>query len=123
MLKAKNTHQGKANDFYYFGFFDGYKNNLKIIDLTRIDYKTHQISEHITASADWNGSRWVLRDCEIRHFDNVKQVFMAYYPQTEIVNLDVQPQDFIRITQKTLSLNFWQLRESYRQDGWVMISP
>ena len=112
MLKARIHYQGKANDFYYFGFFDGYKNNLKIIDLTRIDFKTKQITEHITAaSADWNGSRWILRDCDIRRFANGKQVFMVHYPQTDLVILDVQPQDFIRISQKTLSLNFWQLRE------------
>ncbi len=112
MLKARIHYQGKANDFYYFGFFDGYKNNLKIIDLTRIDFKTKQITEHITAtSADWNGSRWILKDCDIRRFANGKQVFMAHYPQTDLVILDVQPQDFIRISQKTLSLNFWQLKE------------
>ncbi|HNW24832.1 MAG TPA: LptF/LptG family permease [Candidatus Cloacimonas sp.] len=112
MLKARIHYQGKANDFYYFGFFDGYKNNLKIIDLTRIDFKTKQITEHLTAaSADWNGSRWILRDCDMRRFANGKQVFMVHYPQTDLVILDVQPQDFIRISQKTLSLNFWQLRE------------
>jgi len=112
MLKARINYQGKANDFYYFGFFDGYKNNLKIIDLTRIDFKTKSITEKITAtSADWNGSRWIIRDCEIRRFAGGKQVFHAYYPETSLSILDVEPQDFIRITQKTLSLNFWQLKE------------
>jgi len=112
MLKARIHYQGKSNDFYYFGFFDGYKNNLRIIDLTRIDYKTKQVTEHITASsADWNGSRWIIRDCEIRRFAGGKQVFHIYYPETNLAILDVQPQDFIRITQKTLSLTFWQLKD------------
>ena len=112
MLKANINYQGKANDFYYFGFFDGYKNNLKVIDLTRIDYKTKQIVEHITASsADWNGSRWIIQDCEIRRFQDGKQVYHQYFPSTNLAILDVQPQDFIRITQKTLSLTFWQLKD------------
>ncbi|MDD4310147.1 MAG: LptF/LptG family permease, partial [Candidatus Cloacimonetes bacterium] len=112
MLKARIHYQGKQNDFYYFGFFDGYKNNLKIIDLTRIDYKTKEITEHISAtSADWDGFRWIIRDCEIRRFQNGKQIMYANYPETTLAILDVQPQDFIRITQKTLSLNFWQLSE------------
>jgi len=116
MLKASVHYQGKSNDFYYFGFFDGYKNNLKIIDLTRIDYGSKEIIEHITASsADWNGSRWILRDCEIRRFRAGKQVLHQYYPETNLAILDVQPQDFIRITKKTLSLSFWQLKDYIRR--------
>ncbi len=112
MLKANIHYQGKANDFYYFGFFDGYKNNLKIIDLTRMDYKSKEIVEHITASsADWDGSRWIIQDCEIRRFRAGKQILHQYYPSTNLAILDVQPQDFIRITQKTLSLTFWQLKD------------
>jgi len=112
MLKARINYQGKTNDFYYFGFFDGYKNQLKIIDLTRIDFKTKSITERITAGqADWNGSRWILRDCEIRRFSQGRQVFQVYYPETTLAILDVEPKDFIRITQKTLSLNFWQLKD------------
>jgi lipopolysaccharide export system permease protein len=112
MLKARIHYQGKQNDFYYFGFFDGYKNNLKIIDLTRVDYKTKEITEHITAgSADWNGSRWIIKDCEIRRFRNGQQTLYQYYPETNLSILDVQPQDFIRIARKTMSLNFWQLKE------------
>lgn len=112
MLKARIHYQGKSNDFYYFGFFDGYKNNLKIIDLTRIDYKTKEVIEHVSAaSADWDGNRWIIRDCEIRRFRNGQQTLHQYYPETTLNMLDVEPKDFIRITQKTMSLNFWQLKE------------
>ena len=112
MLKARIHYQGANGDFYYFGFFDGYKNSLRIIDLTRIDYKTKEITEHITAaSAEWNGSRWILRDCEIRRFVAGKQVFKVHYPETNLAILDVQPQDFIRITKQTTSLNYWQLKD------------
>ena len=112
MLKANINYQGKENDFYYFGFFDGYKNNLKIIDLTRIDYKTKEITEHITAStADWNETGWIIRDCEIRRFKGGKLISHLFYPETKLPILDVQPQDFIRITKQTMSLSFWQLKE------------
>jgi len=111
LLKARIHYQGKANDFYYFGFYDGYKKDLKVIDLTRIDFKTKQVIEHITASsAQWDGNRWIIQDCEIRRFANGKQVYQQFLPTTELAILDVQPEDFVRITQKTLSLNFWQLR-------------
>ena len=112
MLKARIHYQGKANDFYYFGFFDGYKNSLKVIDLTRIDFKTKQLTEHITASsAQWNGERWIIQDCEIRRFAGGRQVYQQFLPSTDLAILDVKPEDFIRITQKTLSLTFWQLKD------------
>lgn len=112
LLKARVHYQGKNNDFYYFGFFDGYHNTLRVIDLTRIDYKDKEVSEHITAtSAVWKKDKWILQDCEIRRFDKGKQTFFVHYASTEQALLDVQPQDFVRITQKTLSMTFFELQD------------
>jgi lipopolysaccharide export system permease protein len=112
MLKSRIHYQGDDNTFYYFGFFDGYKNTLRIIDLIRIDFQTKKIVERITASsADWDGDKWTLYECEVRRFDNGKQVFFKSYPLTTIPILEVEPKDFIRITKKTLSLNFWELKD------------
>lgn len=112
MLKARIHYQGKANDFYYFGFFDGYKNTLRIIDLTKVDYETNQILEHVTAaSATWLDGKWIIEDCEIRRFVGGKQVYSQYYPRTDLALLDVEPKDFVRITKKTLSLTFFELQD------------
>ena len=112
MLKARINYRGKDNDFYYFGFFDGYKNTLRIIDLTKIDFETGEITERLTASsASWNGTEWELEECDLRRFSGGRQVFAKYYPKTSIPVLDVEPQDFIRITKKTLALNFMELRD------------
>ncbi len=112
MLKARVHYQGDDDYFYYFGFFDGYKNSLRIIDITKTDFKTNQITEHITASsAYWDGDKWMLQDCEIRHFDGEKQSFHAYFSSTDQKLLDVKPTDFIRITKKTLALNYFELRD------------
>jgi lipopolysaccharide export system permease protein len=110
MLKARVHYRGKENDFYYFGFFDGYKNTLRVIDLTRIDFNTSQIVERISAtSALWDGEKWELFDCEIRRFRDGNQVFSKFYPSTTIPILNVEPKDFVRITKKTLALNFFEL--------------
>jgi lipopolysaccharide export system permease protein len=110
MLKARIHYRGQDNDFYYFGFFDGYKNTLRVIDLTKIDFDTGEITERVTASsASWNGSEWELAECDIRRFRDGRQVFAQYFPVTSMPILDVQPQDFIRITKKTLALNFMEL--------------
>ncbi len=112
MLKARIHYQGQNDYLYYFGFFDGYKNTLRIIDITKTDFNSNKIIEHITASsAIWMDNKWILEDCEIRRFDNDKQVFWEHHYSTDLPLLDVKPSDFIRITKKTLALNFFELRD------------
>ncbi|MFA6691414.1 MAG: LptF/LptG family permease, partial [Saccharofermentanales bacterium] len=110
MLKARIHYRGSGNDFYYFGFFDVYKNTLRIIDKTQIDFETKEISERITAtSANWDGDKWILQDCDIRRFVDGRQVYATFLPSTDMPILEVEPQDFVRITKKTLALNFLEL--------------
>lgn len=111
MLKSRIHYQGTENDFYYFGFFDGYKNTIRIIDKSTIDLETKEITERITAvSAYWQEDKWILQDCEIRRFVEGKQVYAMHYIETDLPLLNVVPEDFVRITKKTLSLNFWELK-------------
>jgi len=112
MLKARVHYQGKSNDFYYFGFFDGYQKTLRVIDLVKLDPKTREVTEHLTASAaTWNGKNWVLQDCGIPKFAGGKQTHWEYFASTDKALLDVEPDDFIRITKKTIALNFMELRD------------
>lgn len=112
LLKARVHYQGDSNDFYYFAFFDGYQNTIRVIDLSRLDPEDNEIAERVTASsAVWQQGRWVLQDCEIRRFDKGKQTFYQYYASTDLPLLDVKPQDFVRITKKTLSLTFLELND------------
>ncbi len=112
LLKARVHYQGDKNDFYYFAFFDGYQNTIRVIDLTKLDPKDQEISERVTASsAVWQKDRWLLQDCEIRRFDKGKQIYYQYYPSTSLPLLDVKPEDFVRITKKTISLNFFELQQ------------
>jgi len=112
MLKARIHFQGKNGYFYYFGFFDGYKNTIRVIDIMKYDPVSGSITERITATgADWIMNKWMVRDCEIRKFKNHLPVEWKFYPQTELPAMDVQPKDFIRITKKTLALNFFELKD------------
>ena len=112
MLKARIHYQGRHDDFYYFGFFDGYQNSLRVIDLTQLDPQDKEIAQRVTASsAIWQDGKWILQDCEIRRFDKGLQTAYAYYPRTDLPLIDVKPEDFVRITKKTLSLSFMELRD------------
>ncbi len=112
LLKARVHYQGQENDFYYFGFFDGYQNTLRVIDLTRLDDKTGEVKERITASAaNWQKDKWIIQDCEIRRFDQGRQTFHQNHASTDLPLLDVKPQDFVRITKKTIALSFFELKD------------
>ena len=112
LLKARIHYQGTENDFYYFGFFDGYKNTLRVIDKTTVDFETKEITERVTAaSAAWDGDKWVFQDIDIRRFASGRQVYASFLPSTDMPVVDVHPQDFVRITKKTLALTYWELRD------------
>lgn len=112
MLKARVHYQGQKNDFYYFGFFDGYQNTLRVIDLTRLSPDNKEVVEHVTASAAvWENDKWTIQDCEVRRFAKGKQTYHQFYSSTQLPLLDVEPKDFVRITKKTLSLNFFELKD------------
>ncbi|HOD17183.1 MAG TPA: LptF/LptG family permease [Candidatus Cloacimonadota bacterium] len=111
LLKAKIHFQGKNGLFYYFGFFDGYKNTIRIIDITQIDPANGEITLRITAAgATWQFNHWIVQDCEIRRFRNHVPISWQHFDSTVLPEMDVQPQDFVRLTKKTLSMNFVELR-------------
>jgi len=112
MLKARIHFQGKNGYFYYFGFFDGYKNSIRIIDIMKIDPLTGNVTERISATgAEWKFNQWIVRDCEIRKFKNHQPVEWKFYASTILPAMDVQPQDFVRITKKTMALNYFELKD------------
>ncbi len=111
LLKARIHFQGKNGYFYYFGFFDGYKNTIRVIDIMKIDPVTGNVTERISATgADWKFNQWLVRDCEIRKFKNHQPIEWKYSASTILPEMDVQPQDFVRITKKTMALNFFELK-------------
>jgi len=112
MLKARVHYIGRNGMFYYIGFFDGYKNSMRTIDITRMDTRTGQITQRITASgAEWSHNNWIMKDCEIRKFKDGQTIQWHLYKSTLLPEMDVAPQDFVRISKRTMSMNFWELHD------------
>jgi len=112
MLKARIHFQGTDDKFFFIGFFDGYKNTMRIIDITQLDFETGDIRKKITASsAVWQDDQWLLQDCEIRHFKDGNQVSWQYHANIVVPELEVRPRDFVRLTKRTLAFTFMELRE------------
>ena len=111
-MRSHIHYLGKDNNLYYIGFFDGYRNVLKIIDITTFDYESGEIKRKIVATnAIWEDDKWHLKNCYIRSFENGSYVDMKYYKSIVIEEVDVTPIDFIKSAKKPLSMNFFELKE------------
>ena len=111
-MRSHIYYLGKDNSLYYIGFFDGYRNNLKTIDITKFDPQNGEIKRKITAtSAVWEDNKWKFQNCYIRNFENGILIGMEYYKSTTIEEVDVTPIDFIKSAKKPMSMNFFELKE------------
>jgi len=111
-MRSHIHYLGKDNNLYYIGFFDGYRNVLKTIDITKIDPETSEIIRKITASnAEWKDDKWHFKDCYIRNFINGEPDSIEHYNSITIDEVDVTPIDFIKSAKKPMSMNFFELKE------------
>jgi len=111
-LRSNIHYLGSDKNLYYIGFFDGYRNSLKTIDITTFDHAKGQIKRKISsASASWNGDDWNFHKCYIRNFDEGRLGETEFFEDTHIEGIDVTPIDFIKSAKKPMSMNFFELRE------------
>jgi lipopolysaccharide export system permease protein len=105
-------YQGTDDNLYYIGFFDGYRNQLKTIDITNFDPDTGEVHSKITSDrAVWRDNNWVFENCYIRTFINGMPDSTKYHPYTVLDFVDVTPQDFIKSSKSPMSMNFFELKE------------
>ncbi len=111
-MRSNIFYTDSNNYLYYIGFFDGYKNNLRVIDITKFDPKNGTILQKISASdAFWMKDKWSFWECYIRTFDKDKLVSYQYFQQTDLKEVKATPTDFIKSAKNTMSMNFFELRD------------
>ncbi len=108
-----NIHyQGTDNNLYYIGFFDGYRNSLKTIDISNFDPDKGILNSKIIADrAVWEDNGWVFEECYIRTFKDGMPDSTHYYPKIRLEFVDVTPADFIKSSKSPMSMNFFELQE------------
>ncbi|MCD4651641.1 MAG: LptF/LptG family permease [Candidatus Cloacimonetes bacterium] len=115
-LRSNIHYPGADNRLYYIGFFDGYRNVLKTIDITRFDFETGDILERITApKAEWRDECWYFSDCTIRKFKNGEMMKSTFHEEIAMDVLEVSPEGFIKKTKDPMSMNFFELRDYIKQ--------
>ncbi|MBN2830527.1 MAG: LptF/LptG family permease [Candidatus Cloacimonetes bacterium] len=109
-IRSKIHYIGHDQSFYYIGYFNGYINQMKVVDITRFSPKTGEITEKISAAkALWKDDYWLFLDCDIRTFKDKKPVSFNHYANTKLSFVDVTPKDFVQRTSKTMSMNYFEL--------------
>lgn len=110
-MRSKIHYLGSSNNLYYIGFFDGYRNILKTIDITSFDPENGEIDKKITAkNAVWNGEEWIFEDCYIRYFDQ-GEIIVTFHEKISIAEVDITPIDFIKSAKNPRSMNFFELKD------------
>lgn len=111
-LRSHIHYMGQDNNLYYIGFFDGYRNLLKTIDITTYEPGTGMVERKITASdAKWQNEEWLFSNCNIRNYSNGILDSLQFFDTTTIKEVDVTPIDFIKSAKKPMSMNFFELEE------------
>jgi lipopolysaccharide export system permease protein len=111
-MRSHIYYLGKNNNLYYIGFFDGYRNILKTIDITAFDPNRGTILRKITATeAIWEDGKWHFQNCYVRNFKNGKPISVEHFKTKIIEEVDVTPLDFVKSAKKPMSMNFFELKE------------
>lgn len=111
-LRSHIHYVGKDNNLYYIGFFDGYRNLLKTIDITAYEPGTGAIRKKIIATdAEWMNDKWVFKNCNIRLYEHSQLLETQFWDEKTIEEVDVTPIDFIKSAKKPLSMNFSELKD------------
>ncbi|HOE92162.1 MAG TPA: LptF/LptG family permease [Candidatus Cloacimonadota bacterium] len=111
-LRSNIYYSGSEDYLYYIGFFDGYQNIMRTIDITKFDGKNGSISRKITANdAVWNGEAWIFSSCYDREFSADKMTKYSYSARREIKEIKANPNDFIKVAKSNYAMNYFELKE------------
>lgn len=111
-MRSNIYYVGGDNNLYYIGFFDGYRNILKTIDITSFDHESGQMQRKVSATtANWKNGEWHFVNCYIRTFEEGKLTVSEFYETKVIEQIDVEPIDFIKSAKDPMAMNFFELRE------------
>ena len=101
-FKMRSNLQYKYEDNYlfYIGFFDGYRNKIKHIDITQ--FKDNKVVKKITAregiweKGDSVKSKLVFYNLELRTFSNGRQTSYKKYDKKSFSYINIQPIDLVK---------------------------
>ncbi len=111
-MRSNIQYRGEGNTLYNIGFFDGFRNTLRMIDITTVDPDNYQIVRKLTATnADWQNDEWVFINCVIRTFHDGRLTSSEHYESITLDDINVTPQDFVKSAKSPFSMNYFELSD------------
>ena len=111
-MRSNIQYRGEGNTLYNIGFFDGFRNSLRMIDITTINPETYEITRKLTATnANWKDGEWVFSNCVIRTFENGQLTKTLHYDSVSLDDINVTPQDFVKSAKSPFSMNYLELND------------
>ena len=106
-----NIFYSDVNYIFYLGFFDGFQNIIRVIDITETD-ENNQIVRKIQANdATWDGENWVFSNTHDRRFYNSELVSYSFHSLKILPEITVTPTDFIKSAKNPMQMNYMELSE------------
>lgn len=113
-MKSNTYYRGEDNTLFYIGFFDGYNNIMRNIDITTFEPESNKIVRKISVPyAKWNDEKekWIFEDYYSRSFSDKGLHDVVYEKQMISDLLKEAPKNFIKLTRSSDSMNYFQLKE------------
>lgn len=110
-MRSNIQYRGEGYTLYNIGFFDGFRNTLRMIDITTLDPETHSVVRKLTATdAIWADSQWIFNNTVIRKFHNGILTSTEHYNAVSLDDINVTPTDFVKSAKSPFSMNYFELR-------------
>ena len=107
----QNIYYADDKYIFYLGFFDGYNNRIRVIDITQLDDQFQIVRKVQANEANWNGENWVFSNTFDRHFEHEQLLGYEHFDELIIPEIKVTPLDFIKSAKKPMEMNFFELKE------------
>ncbi len=109
-VRSNIHYPGKDNYLFAINYFDGYKNEIRNLDISQFDYDTGEVKRQIISErALWKDNIWIGQKCYVRERNKDGRVYNQYYDKLRIPELDVTPEGFIKKMKDPNSMNFFEL--------------
>ena len=106
-----NIYYSDNRYIYFIGFFDGFQNRKRIIDITQLDENNKIIKKIQANEAIWNGENWELNQAHIRFIQNSELIDYSFHQKIILPEITVTPEDFIKSGKSPMQMNYFELKE------------
>lgn len=133
-MRSNLQYKNEDGNLFYIGFFDGYRNKIKNIDISEFDVsgnisrkiqagyaiwetnnlaektKSHKDSSNISAATQ--PDKLIFHKVFVRNFSKGKLISFSRYNRKEFPNLYIQPQELVKSSKDPQEeMDFFELKE------------